>query len=139
KETLRFPAPCPGARSSAQPPSPCSKGFGSALFDLTEFQIDRHGAPEDRNFHLEPRTLLVHLLDKAVERGERTVGNADRLADLEGNRRLWPLDALLHLMQDAVGFLVRDVHRLGRMLVLAEKTRHARDILDHADDCVVQI
>lgn len=43
------------------------KDFGSALFDLSEFEIDRHGAPEDRNFHLEPRPLLVHFLDETVE------------------------------------------------------------------------
>ena len=81
--------------------------FGSALLDLAEIQFDRHGAAEDRNLHLEPRALLIDFLDEAVERGERTIGNADLLADLEGDRGLRPLDAFLDLVQDAFGFLVR--------------------------------
>src|ERR1041384_658688 len=60
--------------------SPCRRTgvgyFGSALFDLSEFQIDGHGAPDDRNFHLEPRPLLVHFLNETVERRERPVRNA---------------------------------------------------------------
>ena len=62
----------------------------SVLLDLTEFQIDGHGAPEDRNFHLEPRALLIDILHRAVEGGERAVRDANLLADLESDRRLRP-------------------------------------------------
>src|SRR3954451_3520061 len=68
---------------AASPAPNRRRSIGSALFDLPEFQIDRHRTAEDRHFHLEPCPLLVHFLDETVERRERTVRNADRLADLE--------------------------------------------------------
>src|SRR5690606_29912913 len=112
-----------GRESSHGPRLPVARRrtIRSALFDLTEFQFDGHGAPEDRNFHLEPRTLLVDVLDGAVERGEGPIADANLLADLERHRRLRPLHALLDLVQEALGFLHGDVHRLGRMLVLTEE------------------
>src|SRR6478752_3516883 len=88
------------------------RALRSALFDLTEFEIDRHSAPEDRNFHLEARALLVHFLDETVERRERTIGNTNRFADLESDRRLGTLDALLDLIQNTLGFSLGDRHRL---------------------------
>ena len=56
---------------------------------------------------LSRRLLLVDFLDDAVERGERAVGDPHLLADLEGDRRLRPLDAFLHLMQDPLGLVRR--------------------------------
>src|SRR6476620_5461314 len=41
------------------------------LLDLRVLELDRGRAAEDRHRHLEPRLLLVDLLDEAVERGER--------------------------------------------------------------------
>src|SRR5436190_13025007 len=93
------------------------------LLDLRKFQLDRRGAAEDRNRDLDARAAFVDLLDSAVERGERTVRDADLFADLERDRRLRPIDALLHLMQDAVGFGVGDRHRL---LVGAKEARDLR-------------
>src|SRR5690606_9118853 len=83
----------------------------SGLLDLPELQINRHGAPEDRNLHLEPRTLLVHLLHIAVEGSERTIGDAHLLTDVEGDGRLWPLHTLLNLGEDALGLRLGDRHR----------------------------
>src|SRR5690606_7701142 len=113
--------------------------YGSALFDLSEFEIHRHRAPEDRNFDLEAGPLLVHFLDEAVKRGERPVRHAHLLADLEGDRRLRPLDPLLHLMEDTLSLLVGDVHRLGRMLILAEKPGDPRRVLDQRNHSIVEI
>src|SRR3569833_2759971 len=48
---------------------------GSDLLDLTVFELHRSGPPENRNFPLETRTLLVDILDDAVEAGERPVGH----------------------------------------------------------------
>src|SRR5690606_6755545 len=79
----------------------------SGLLNLTEFEIDGHGAPENRNLDFQPRALLVHFLDETVERSERSIRNAHLLADLEGDRRLRPLDTLLHLHQDALSFGIR--------------------------------
>src|SRR5690606_41425659 len=46
--------PCAPSR-----PGPTARGgnSGSALLDLTEFQIDRHGPAEDRHLDLEARAL----------------------------------------------------------------------------------
>src|ERR1044071_5575877 len=72
----------------------------SHLLDLGIFELDRGGAAEDRHRHLEPRLLLVDLLDHAVERGEGAIRDPPLLADIEGDRRLRPLDAFLHLPHD---------------------------------------
>src|SRR5438270_5889803 len=74
----------------------------SDLLDLRIFELDRRGAAEDRDRDLDPRLLLVDLLDHAVERGERAVGDPDLLADLEGDRGLRPLDPFLDLAHDAL-------------------------------------
>src|SRR5690348_6951598 len=93
----------------------------SQLLHLAELELDRRRPAEDRHRNLHPRAALVDLLDHAVERRERAVGNTDLLAHLERDRRLRPLDSLLHLMQDAGGLPVRDRHRL---VVRAEKAGH---------------
>src|SRR3954465_6090485 len=97
------------------------------LLDLSKLQFDRGRAAEDRNRDLDARAAFVDLLDGAVERRERTVRHADLLAHLERDRRLRPVDALLHLMQNAIGFGIRDRHRL---LVGAEEARDLRGVLD---------
>src|SRR3712207_5961792 len=101
------------------------------LLDLAVFELDRGGAPEDRDRHLEPRTLLVDLLDRAVEAGERAVGHPDGLADLVGDRRLRPLDALLHLLDDARGLGLADRHR---PVAGTEKAGDLRRVLDQVPD-----
>src|SRR4029077_12251567 len=53
------------------------------LLHLPEFQLHRRGAAEDRDRDLEARAALVDFLHRAVERGERAVGDADLLADFE--------------------------------------------------------
>src|SRR6266705_452482 len=98
----------PGFRRGARPAAP-----GSHLLDLRVFELDRGRPAKDRHRDLDPRLLLVDLLDDAVERGERPVRDAHLLADLEDDRRLRPLDALLDLAHDP------------RRLVLADRRRPA--------------
>jgi hypothetical protein len=77
------------------------------------FQIDRRRAAEDRDRDLDARTLLVDFLDRAVERGERTVGDAHLLADLEGIEGFgrstpsatWPLMRSASASGIGIGFL----------------------------------
>src|SRR5918999_5835910 len=66
------------------------------LFDLTELEFDRRRAAEDRDRDLEPRALLIDLLDMPGERRKRSVGHPDLLPDLERDGGLRPLHALPH-------------------------------------------
>src|SRR3954451_15302932 len=97
------------------------------LLDLSEFELDRRGAAEDRHRDLHARAALVDLFHCAVERREWTVGDAHLLANLEGDRGLRPLDAFLHLAEDALRLGLRDRERL---LVGAEKAGDLRRVLD---------
>src|SRR5438309_5968187 len=106
------------------------------LFDLRIFQFDRGRAPENRHGNLDPRLLFVNLLDEAVKRGERTVADVNLFADLEGHRRLWPLDPFLDLAHDA--------HRLGladrgRSTAAPEKSGDLGGILDEVPSLVAHI
>ena len=79
---------------------------------------------------------LVDLLDHAVERGERPVGDPHVLADLEADRRLRTLDALGDLALDPLGLVVGDRHRL---VVGAEEAGDLRRVLDQVIDLVGQV
>src|SRR5262245_21592887 len=59
----------------------------SQLLHLSELELDRGGAAEDRHRDLHPRPPLVHFLDHAIERGERAVRHPHLLAHLERHRR----------------------------------------------------
>src|SRR4051812_39589191 len=109
--------------------------FGSALFDLAETQFDRHGAAEDRHLDLEPGALLIDLLDEAVEGGERTIGDADLLADLEGHRGLRPLHPFLDLVEDLFGLLVGNRHRLR----ITKETSDFRGILNQREHGIGEV
>src|SRR5690606_25498605 len=100
----------PPADDAAPPPAP---QHDSQLLDLRILQLDRRRPAEDRDGHLEPGALLVDFLDQPVERGERPVRHPDLLADLEGDRRLRTLYALLHLPDDPIGLGLADRRRLA--------------------------
>src|SRR3954466_6908085 len=109
----------------------------SGLLDLGVFELDRRRAAEDRHRDLEARTALVDLLDRAVEGRERSVGDADGLADLEGDRRLRAVDALGDLTLDALGLGIGDWNRLR--LVGAEEARNLGGVLDEVVDLVRKV
>ncbi len=98
----------------------------SELIDLTVFQIHRRCAPEDGNLDLETRTLFVDFLNDTVERRERTIGNANVFANLEGHGSLWALDAILNLVQNLIDFLLGNRNRLG----ITKETSDFRSILN---------
>src|SRR2546428_3231137 len=117
-------------------PSVTGAGEPSDLLDLGIFELDRGRPAEDRHGDLDPRLLLVDLLDDAVERGERPVGDAHLLADLEGNRRLGPFDPLLDLAHDARRLGLAD--RRGPAAA-AEKAGDLGGVLDEMPGLVVEI
>src|SRR5687768_17760487 len=80
----------------------------SEFLHLRELQFHRRRAAEDRDRHLQPRAGVVDLLHGAVKRGERPVGDAHLLADLERYRGLRTLDALLHLLENVLRLGLRD-------------------------------
>src|SRR6185312_7106325 len=106
--------------------APASDGSGN-FFDLAVFQLDRGRAAEDRDRDAKARPLLVDLLDRAVEAGERAVGDAHGLADLEGDGRLRPLDTLFDGADDAGDLALGNRHRLR---AAAEEAGHFRGVLD---------
>src|SRR5690349_4282866 len=84
----------------------------SDFFDLSVLKVHRRRATKDRNLDLEARTLFIDILNNAVERGERTVGYANLLADLERDRRLRTIDTILNLTKDTLGLEIRNRNRL---------------------------
>src|ERR1700730_14084104 len=106
------------------------------LFHLRILQIDRGRAPENRHCNFDPRLLFVDLLDEAVERGERSVAYANLFADLEGHRRLWPLDPFLDLAHDAHRLGIAD---RGRPTAAAEKPGDLGGVLDEVPSLVAHI
>mgnify|MGYP002717985623 CR=1 FL=1 len=70
------------------------QGMGSRGPGETKIELDRRRAAEDAHAHLHAAALEVELLHRAVEAGEGSVRDADRLADLEGDRGLRAIDAL---------------------------------------------
>src|SRR5258708_8180504 len=87
----------PGRRAGGVP----ARTHDLEFFDLGVIELDRGRPAEDRDRDLEPGPFLVDVLDGAVERSEGAVGDLDLLADLGADGGLGPLNALLHLAQDA--------------------------------------
>src|SRR5437667_4479421 len=106
---------------------------GSHLLNLRVFELDRGRPAKDRHRDLDPRLLLVDLLDDTVERGERPVGDAHLLADLEDDRRLWPLDPFLDLAHDPRRLVVADRRRPAAP---AEETGDLGGVLDEVPGLV---
>jgi len=75
-------------------------------------------------------------LDDAVERGERPVGDAHLLADLENDRRLRPLDPLLDLAHDPRGLALADRRRPAAP---AEKAGDLGGVLDEMPGLIVKV
>ena len=91
-------------------------GIGSRqitdLLHLRGFAFDRRWPPEDGDRNLEPRLLLVDLLDRPVEGREGPVGDTHLFADLEGDRGLRFLDTLFDLVDQTLRLTIRDRLRL---------------------------
>ena len=88
------------------------------------------GRPKIDTATLSRDALLVDFLDLPWNEANGPSDNLDLLADLEGDRRLRPLDAFLHLIEDAHGLILGDRHRL---VVGAEEARHLRRVLDQQE------
>src|SRR3546814_20743384 len=56
--------------------------------DLLELQFDGRRTPEDRHRHLHAAAIVIDLLDRAVEAGERAVQHLHAVADLEVDLQL---------------------------------------------------
>src|SRR5712691_9776065 len=121
----------PGLRRDARPAAPCSH-----LLNLRILELDRGRPAKDRHRDLDPRLLLVDLLDDAVERGERPVGNPHLLADLEDDRRLRPFDPLLDLAHDPRRLVLADRRRPAPP---AEKAGDLGGVLDEMPGLVVEV
>src|SRR6516162_3885866 len=131
-----MPGSSPGMTNSSTSLLFTRSPWSSQLLHLSHLEFHPRRAAEDRDRDLEPRAPVIDFLDHAVEGGERSLGHPHLLAHLEGDRRLRPFDALLHLVHDARRLGVRN--RLG-LVVGAEKARDLRRVLDQVIGLVREV
>ena len=79
---------------------------------LQEIQFDRRRAAEDRHHHLQRVLVEVHLVDHAVEAGERPFVDPHLLALLEHVLRLRLLGRRPHLLENLLDFVFAERRRL---------------------------
>src|ERR1700675_3443942 len=90
------------------------------LFHLAEFQLDRCGASEDGDHHLQGLAVLVDLVHHAGEAGEGAFGDLDCLVLLELHleprlvfAHRHPVDDLVDLFLGERRGIVRRAHKAG--------------------------
>src|SRR4029453_9451448 len=76
------------------------------LLDLQEVQLDRSRSSEDGDHHFERVLVEIHVVDHAVEAGERTLVDPHLLALLEHVLRLRLLGRRPHLLQNLLDFVL---------------------------------
>src|SRR5882672_5468528 len=113
-----------GSERDARASLPVCRTNRLSLLHLPELELDRRRPPEDRHRHAQLRLVVVDVLDRAMEIGERAFAHPHRLADLEQHLGLGFLHALLHLLQDVLHFLVAD----GRWLAAMRAADEAGDL-----------
>src|SRR5713226_4593468 len=118
---------------------------------LVILELDGRGTPENRHHHLHPPALGVHIIDHTLEVDERSVDDADLVAALEDGLGLGLLGTRLHLSENVVDLVVRQLHLdqhvpgeellpgLALLLVahlddLFGRYQDARDLLRHPED-----
>src|SRR5205807_3344792 len=108
-----------------------------SLFHLSEFELDGRRAPENRDRDAQAALLVVDVLDRALEIGERAVFHAHHLAHLEEHLGLGLLHALAHLLHDRLDLLLGDRRRLGGRA--ADEARHLVGVLHQVPGVVVHL
>src|ERR1043165_4132228 len=108
-----------------------------SFFHLAEFELHGSRAAENRDRHAQAALLVVDVLHRSLEVGERAVLHAHHLADLEQHLALGLLHALAHLLHDRVDFLLGNRRRLGRRA--ADETGHLVGVLDEVPGVVVHL
>src|SRR5688572_18089010 len=112
-------------------PTPCWSG----LLDLTEFELDRGRASENKNRHAQAALVVIDFLDRAVEVVERAIADADQLARLEQHLGPRLVHAVLDPAQDDVRLGILDRQRpLARA---ADEAHHLGGLLDQVPALVV--
>src|SRR4029077_12448643 len=85
-----------------------------SFFNLSELQLDRGRASENRDRDAQAALLVVHVFQRTLEVGERAILHAHHLAYLEQHLGLGLLHALAHLLHDRVDLLLGNRRGLGR-------------------------
>src|ERR1700733_13097125 len=110
--------------------------FLNYLFYLAKLEFYRGRAAKNGDHHLQGFAVFVHLVDHAVEVGERPIGDADRFVLLK-------LDLHPRLICGNIGAEEDRTHLLlterNRLVSRAQKPCHPRRILHHVPEIVVQI
>src|SRR5690625_114105 len=103
---------------------------------LRVFKLDRGCPAENADRDLQARIVLVDILDQPRKTLEVAIGNADLLADLEGDGRARTLDTFLDLGENARDLRIRERRRLA---LRPEKTGDTVDRGDRMIGAIIHV
>src|SRR5262249_24588911 len=100
----------------------------SNLLDLQKIELHGRRSSEDGDHHLQRVLVEVHLVDHAVEAGERPFVDPHLLALLEHVLRLRLLGRGFHLRENLLDLVLTE---RGRLRARPDKPRYLRPVLYH--------
>src|SRR5690554_4401439 len=109
----------------------------SVFFDLSEFQINRRGAPKDQNRHFDTALLVIKLFHHATEVCKGSVDNTHHLTGLKQRFRLRLIDTALNTLQDGIRFPITNRSRL--VWRTTNKAHYTRRRLDQVPGFVIHL
>ncbi|CAI9001994.1 Secreted protein [Pseudomonas sp. IT-232MI5] len=107
------------------------------LFDLTELQLYRGRATENKHSHLDPALFVVNLFNNAIEISKWTVIDSHRFTWLKESLRLRLVATISNTTQNCFCLFIGDWRRL--ISGTANETHHPRSILDQVPSTLVHI
>src|SRR5436190_16987222 len=96
-----------------------------ALFHLKEVELDRRRPAENSDHNLQRITVGIHVVNNAVEIGERTVDDPDVLPFFKCQFRLGPIRSSGHLINNLLDFFIAERRRT---LPGSDKSRYSRGV-----------
>ncbi|CAI8908394.1 Secreted protein [Pseudomonas serboccidentalis] len=107
------------------------------LFDLTELQLYRSRATENKHCHLDTALFVVNFFDSAVKVSEWAVSNTNHFTWLKQSLRLRLIATISHATQNGFCLFIGDWRRL--VGGTANEAHHPRSILDQVPSTLIHI
>src|SRR5687767_8145944 len=108
-----------------------------SLLYLAKLEFHGSGTSKNGDRHAQAAFLVIHVLDRSLEIGERAIFHAHHLADLEQHLGLGLLHALAHLLHDRLDFLLGNRRGLGGGA--ADEAGHLVGVLHQVPGVVVHL